>query len=70
MLPTRCGRCRRCGKDIYPDEIGAQLALQALAQNPLRGKNEPIRFYPCPVGRGFHLTSEEKRTGITHPVAS
>lgn len=70
LLPTRNGTCHRCGKDIYPDEIGAGLALEALSKNPMRGQNEPIRYYPCPVHNGFHLTSEEQRTGISHPVAS
>ena len=70
LLPTRLGKCSRCGKDIYPDKIGAGLALEVFARNPKRGKNEPIRFYPCPVHPGFHLTSEEQQAGIADPVAS
>lgn len=58
-LPHREGKCLPCGgKDIYPDEIGAQLGLDFLANNPLRGRVEPVRYYPCPSGNGFHLTSQ------------
>lgn len=64
-LPSR-GYCKLCRKDLYPDSISAQLALEFLSQNPPRGSDPPIRIYPCPgsqpTRRRFHLTSQPQRT--------
>lgn len=60
-LPSNLGVCRYCRKDTYPDELGANLALEILAKNPPRRAAEPVRVYPCPHNRRvkrYHLTSK------------
>lgn len=62
-LPSRLGVCKHCNKDLYPDRIGADLALEVLAKNPPRGADGPVRVYPCPAPRNhshYHLTSKPK----------
>lgn len=60
-LPSRAGYCSPCGKDLYPDTISAQLALEFFRRYPHRGVDSPIRFYPCPRHPGrYHLTSQLK----------
>ena len=62
--------CGKHGKDLYPDEVGAQMALEYLSAHPKRGYPEPKRFYRCDTGRGFHLTSEDKRTPAGESTAA
>lgn len=63
--PSRLGFCGYCGKDSY-DAISAQLALEQYANHPKRGRMEPVRFYPCPRGKGQHLTSQDKRSELRY----
>lgn len=42
-------------KHRYPNEIKAK--LEALKMQEKYFYTTPLRVYPCPVCRGFHLTS-------------
>lgn len=50
-------RCKACGKCRYRNYGHAISAL--LYANKRTGT--PLRIYPCPTGRGFHLTKQPKR---------
>lgn len=49
--------CDYCRKRIMKDEIEAKLAL---ATRVKQDKGE-VRFYRCPKGNGYHLTSKKYR---------
>ena len=51
--------CSHCRKKCHADAKSAMLALARAVSNARMGDNRrECRFYPCPTGEGFHLTSE------------
>jgi hypothetical protein len=52
----RCGEKRR-----YRDEVAAKLALSRIATFGEQRETMPTRAYPCPICRGWHLTSQPRR---------
>ena len=52
-------RCS-CNKVLYRDDLGAMMAL-ARIQHRDRPQAREKRWYPCPQGRGYHLTSQPRR---------
>lgn len=48
--------CKRCHKSSYGS---ASRAREASANRTEHHNTETQRAYPCPVGNGWHLTSEE-----------
>lgn len=51
----------KCRKRRLPDEIAAKLALES-AKRRSGWKRQEVRFYLCPICKGYHLTSQEQRT--------
>jgi hypothetical protein len=50
----------RCRKRLYRDTVGAMLALAEI-QRKDRPQSREQRYYPCPDGQGYHLTSQGRR---------
>jgi hypothetical protein len=51
----------RCRKTRYRDRIAAQLALATIHRKD-RPQARETRAYQCPRCRGWHLTSQNRRT--------
>ena len=50
--------CRDCSKKALPTAREAIIALSRAVSGRSMGDNRrECRFYPCPTGNGFHLTS-------------
>lgn len=60
------GRCTT-GKHRYRDRIAALLALAGI--DNLDPKRRERRAYRCPVCRGWHLTSQTKKTDTSEGAA-
>jgi hypothetical protein len=54
----RAGNGRR--KMLYRDKLAAMMALASI-QKTDRPTAKEVRCYECPVGRGWHLTSQPER---------
>jgi hypothetical protein len=54
-------RCPATGKVKHRDEIAAKIALGIVAAYPLRERKEQ-RAYSCPFCKGWHLTSQERKS--------
>jgi hypothetical protein len=54
-------RCPATGKIKHRDEIAAKIALGILASRPLRVIKEQ-RVYLCHLCKGWHLTSQERKS--------
>lgn len=54
------GSCPRTGKTRFRDRIAALLALSGM--DNLNPKRREQRAYRCEFCRGWHLTSQKKRT--------
>lgn len=52
--------CRKANKTRYWDEVAAKLDLSRI-QNNGGGNLLPTRAYRCPMCKGWHLTSQEKK---------
>jgi hypothetical protein len=51
--------CVNCSKRVHGNAKLAMIALSRAVVGRSCGDNRrEIRFYPCPTGEGFHLTSE------------
>ena len=51
--------CAACSKRTYGDARSAMIALaRAVSMASIGDNRRERRFYPCPTGEGFHLTSE------------
>jgi hypothetical protein len=48
-----------CGKSTYPSRGVAQQALDSIRRNGEKRDRTPQRVYPCPSGRGWHMTSQQ-----------
>lgn len=57
----------RCGKLRYPTKNDAKLAL-ACCKGSASAQRAECRAYPCTLCEGWHLTSVEKATEITHTL--
>lgn len=57
-MPRR--RACACGKKTFPSRGKALAVVESLRRVP-RGEQEyaPVRAYPCPLGAGWHLTSQD-----------
>lgn len=52
-------RCSVCNKKCHHSAKEAMIALaRAVDGRSMGDSRREIRFYPCPTGEGFHLTSE------------
>ena len=50
--------CRDCRKKAHADARSAIIALsRAVSGRAMGDARRECRFYPCPHGNGFHLTS-------------
>ncbi len=60
-------RCPRENKIRYPTERVANQALntiwKAAVKGQYRGEKMPCRTYKCKSCRGYHLTSQARKTG-------
>jgi len=51
-------KCKRCQRKVYSSQDDAfAAALRNSAKYAV-----PLRAYPCPHGRGWHLTTQPQRT--------
>lgn len=50
------------GKRRYRDEIAAMLALGRIGDRGQDRGDRPVTQYRCPYCRGWHLTSQTRRT--------
>ena len=51
-------RCNDCKKKAYADARSAMIALsRAVSARSVGDMRRECRFYPCPYGSGYHLTS-------------
>jgi hypothetical protein len=57
----------QCGKQFYPDQASARLALKHVQKKMVPGKRQPIRVYPCDVCEGWHLTAKPSAGRKTPP---
>jgi hypothetical protein len=49
-----------CGKNGYPDQVSARLALAAIRDTKAKKlSNLPVRVYPCDRFDAWHLTSKK-----------
>jgi hypothetical protein len=49
-----------CVKERYTSEPQALKAMERIQANIEAGRRAPVRVYPCPHCRGFHLTSQAR----------
>ena len=54
----------RSGKIRYNTEVAAQEHMKWIRKHANDHKS-PVRSYPCPECKGFHLTSKESTHGST-----
>ena len=60
MSRRRLRRCR-CGYKRFSSSGAARSALELIRRNSTE-ETVPQRVYPCPSGKGWHLTHQELRT--------
>lgn len=62
--------CGVCQKVRFADEHAAQVALVGAVIKRNRGANQrrERRYYACPAGNGWHLTSMDKKPDPKEPT--
>lgn len=63
---TKVKICPKHGKKILRDRVEAELIKEHVQLRSRREIYDVRRTHPCEFGYGWHLTSEEQRSGLPY----